>query len=330
MASQAYSTIADLAFEVLSCDRSASQLARNMFHNRASISEAFDYFAVLFPTSLLAILQSSVPPSPDSLLACSLPLDIISSSTWIVYLHFMEKDGELFINVYCGSGTADSGAITRIKQYESYFAGRANGAQIPTCIKDLVAEGYVLKGTSCLAASTICSDAADFNFERALILLLESTFTTKLWFFKSATFGSVTPLSLWPQATIPYRGLCGTSAVREIAPPKVFDVLSVKDESTYKEREQDRKERQKVYSAKQRSVTFYCENCPKGFKTVYKSNMIYHKTICGLPRKSRGRRRTMKQIALDKAAAEDRAEADRVELASASHAALSDDEWIGD
>jgi len=38
----------------------------------------------------------------------------------------------------------------------------------------------------------------------------------------------------------------------------------------------------------------------------------------------------MKQIALDKAAAEDRAEADRVELASASHAALSDDEWIGD
>jgi len=179
MASQAYSTIADLAFEVLSCDRSASQLARNMFHNRASISEAFDYFAVLFPTSLLAILQSSVPPSPDSLLACSLPLDIISSSTWIVYLHFMEKDGELFINVYCGSGTADSGAITRIKQYESYFAGRANGAQIPTCIKDLVAEGYVLKGTSCLAASTICSDAADFNFERALILLLESTFTTR-------------------------------------------------------------------------------------------------------------------------------------------------------
>ena len=107
-------------------------------------------------------------------------------------------------------------------------------------------------------------------------------------------------------------------------------MLSVKDESTYKEREQDRKERQKVYSAKQRSVTFYCENCPKGFKTVYKSNMIYHKTICGLPRKSRGRRRTMKQIALDKAAAEDRAEADRVELASASHAALSDDEWIGD
>jgi len=100
MAASEYKTIANVAWDVMSVDLSATQLLRSMYHNSSVILEALDYFSVQFAPSLCGILRSRTPPTPQQLQLCTLPSDAASSSTWIIYLQFLEKDGEIIVCVY--------------------------------------------------------------------------------------------------------------------------------------------------------------------------------------------------------------------------------------
>lgn len=73
MAASEYETVANVAWDVMSVDLSATQLLRSMYHNSSVILEALDYFSVQFAPSLHGILRSRTPPTPQQLQLCTLP-----------------------------------------------------------------------------------------------------------------------------------------------------------------------------------------------------------------------------------------------------------------
>lgn len=93
---------------------------------------------------------------------------------------------------------------------------------IPSNIVKFVNQGYTRAGTSILATAGIPGDVYDFYYLRALILLFEGTFTSKLWLFKAKTNDTLTSCALWPKSEIPYEGLYHHSALREVCSPLVI------------------------------------------------------------------------------------------------------------
>ncbi|KAI4620562.1 uncharacterized protein J4E87_007250 [Alternaria ethzedia] len=180
---------------------------------------------------------------------CTLPSDAASSSTWVIYLQFLEKDGEIIVCVYCGSATSSEGGNVRLQRYDSFFDRGATPSNISQNIRDLVADGYTRSGTSCLASTTIPGNALDYQFLRALILLLEGTFQAKLWSIKPSTYGSLTSQSLWPQNKIPYAGLNFGSPLSEVHPPRVLDIMGIANPTAdTRKDDQDRKREQRKFN----------------------------------------------------------------------------------
>lgn len=109
--------------------------------------------------------------------------------------------------MYCGSSTHPEGGPTRLDEQDAYFERSKLSKAIQTIFTDLADKGYTRCETSILAVAEIPKDGLDFMFLRAYILILGATLTVKLWFFKTATYGTGSNDSLWNQAEVVHAGI---------------------------------------------------------------------------------------------------------------------------
>ncbi len=269
---------ANHAFSILEVDRAASPSLRWMYHNEQSIVEALSHFNINFAVGLSDIVQSPTPPTASELMSCTLTgLDL--KNVWLVYMQWFGKDEEIFS--YCGSTVAVLGSGLRLAQYDNFLHNGGSQGSIPEQIIELHHAGYEHLGTSILAAGVIPNGGPDFYYLRALIKLLEGTFTSKFWAFLSTTMGSLSGSCLWDIEDLPWQGLCTHSPLYEVCPPIVQDPegasLELRQESLEDFR---RRQLQNTYNWLEKLPLLVCEGCPYDYSTKFLNVFREHQITC--------------------------------------------------
>jgi hypothetical protein len=138
------------------------------------------------------------------------------------------------------------GGGLRLNDYNVYFSSRKRARNMPVEIKALKDVERI--GTCILACMKIPEQTLDISYLSGLMLMLECTFTAKMWMFKPRTMGSPTPHSIWPKEDLEWQGLCVSSCLNEAHKARTGDIFSAEfQDGLLAEQLVERKQKEKDY-----------------------------------------------------------------------------------
>jgi hypothetical protein len=191
-----------------------NSLHDTLFPTIEALGETFERAQVQFSPMLLAMLQSTSPPTIDEM--ATLPSN--ATNLWIVYVIILEKKGAR-PKVYVGSGTKMAGIAgeTRLQEYDG---NEKLSAEVLAAIQDK----YKITHKRVLCGAPVPRPGRVYLY-RALILLLENALALAFGAVhpSSPTLRSVSPafgnsaslLCNWNTVDQEYDGLCYRFAVTE-------------------------------------------------------------------------------------------------------------------